>query len=43
MFELVIAFVAGLIVMDFVWAHKLGLTRLLWVRIKERFSRRSQA
>lgn len=40
MIGLILAFVAGLIVMDLVWAHKLGLTRVVFARIKQRFTRK---
>lgn len=43
MIELILAFVAGMVVMDLMWAHKLGILRLFWSRIKTRFSRSQEA
>lgn len=40
MFELILAFVIGLIVMDFIWAYKLGIVQMLWYRLRARLSRR---
>ena len=34
--ELVLAFVAGLIVMDFLWAWRLGIPQMLWAHWKYR-------
>jgi Tfp pilus assembly protein PilW len=34
--ELVIAFVLGLIVMDLMWAWRLGIPQMLWARWKYR-------
>lgn len=34
--ELLIAFIVGLIVMDFLWAWRLGIPQLLWARWKYR-------
>ena len=33
---LILAFVAGLIVMDFLWAWRLGIPQALWYRWKHR-------
>lgn len=34
--EMLIAFIVGLIVMDFLWAWRLGIPQLLWARWKYR-------
>ena len=34
--ELLIAFIVGLIVMDFLWAWRLGIPQVLWARWKYR-------
>jgi hypothetical protein len=36
MLELILAFLAGTIVMDFMWAWRLGIPQILWVRFKLR-------
>jgi hypothetical protein len=36
MLELILAFVAGTIVMDFAWAYRLGIPQVLWARFKLR-------
>lgn len=34
--ELLIAFVLGLVVMDFLWAWRMGIPQMLWARFKNR-------
>ena len=34
--EIIIAFVVGLIVMDVLWAWRLGIPQMLWYRFKNR-------
>jgi hypothetical protein len=34
--ELIIGFVVGLVVMDFMWAWRLGIPQMLWYRFKNR-------
>ena len=34
--ELVIAFVVGMIAMDFMWAWRLGIPQALWYKFKHR-------
>jgi hypothetical protein len=34
--ELIIAFVAGLVVMDFMWAWRMGIPQALWYKFKHR-------
>ena len=34
--ELIIAFIVGLIVMDVLWAWRMGILQLLWYRFKNR-------
>jgi hypothetical protein len=34
--ELIIAFVAGLVVMDFMWAWRMGIPQALWYKFKNR-------
>ena len=34
--EMLIAFIVGLIVMDFLWAWRLGIPQVLWARWKYR-------
>ena len=34
--ELVLAFLAGMIVMDFMYAWRMGIPQMLWYRIKNR-------
>ncbi|MCG3771077.1 MAG: hypothetical protein JW384_02257 [Nitrosomonadaceae bacterium] len=34
--EMIIAFVVGLIVMDVLWAWRLGIPQMLWYRFKNR-------
>jgi len=34
--ELILAFVAGLIVMDLLWAWRMGIPQMLWARWKYR-------
>ena len=34
--ELVLAFIAGLIVMDVLWAWRMGIPQMLWARWKYR-------
>jgi hypothetical protein len=36
MMELIIGFVVGLVVMDFMWAWRLGIPQMLWYRFKNR-------
>ena len=36
MMELVLAFVAGMIVMDFMYAWRMGIPQMLWYRFKHR-------
>ena len=36
MLELVLAFIAGLVVMDLLWAWKLGIPQAMWRRFKNR-------
>jgi hypothetical protein len=36
MMELIVAFVAGMIVMDFMWAWRMGIPQMLWYRFKNR-------
>jgi len=40
--ELILAFVAGLIVMDLLWAWRMGIPQMLWARWKYRNSQRKQ-
>jgi hypothetical protein len=42
MLELILAFVAGIIVMDFAWAWRLGIPQMLMARWKYRKSLRNQ-
>lgn len=30
----------GAVVMDALWAHKLGIDRVVWAKVKRKFSRR---
>jgi hypothetical protein len=34
--ELIIAFIVGLVVMDVLWAWRMGIPQLLWYRFKNR-------
>ena len=34
--ELLIAFIAGLVVMDFLWAWRMGIPQALWYKFKHR-------
>jgi hypothetical protein len=34
--ELIIAFIVGLVVMDVLWAWRMGILQLLWYRFKNR-------
>jgi hypothetical protein len=34
--ELIIAFIVGMIVMDVMWAWRLGIPQMLWYRFKNR-------
>ena len=34
--ELIVAFVAGLVVMDVMWAWRLGIPQMLWYRFRNR-------
>ena len=34
--ELILAFVVGLVVMDLLWAWRLGIPQMLWYRFKNR-------
>ena len=34
--ELILAFVAGMIVMDVMWAWRMGITQMLWYRFRHR-------
>ena len=36
MMELILAFAAGMIVMDFMWAWRMGIPQMLWYRFKNR-------
>ena len=36
MMVLIIGFVVGLVVMDFMWAWRLGIPQMLWYRFKNR-------
>jgi hypothetical protein len=36
MMELILAFVAGMIVMDFMYAWRMGIPQMLWYRFKTR-------
>ncbi len=36
MLELFLAFIAGALVMDFLWAWRLGIPQLLWYRFRNR-------
>jgi hypothetical protein len=36
MMELIIGFVVGLVVMDFMWAWRLGIPQMLWYRFRNR-------
>ena len=36
MMELIIGFVVGLVVMDVLWAWRLGIPQMLWYRFKHR-------
>ena len=36
MMELILAFVAGMIVMDFMYAWRMGIIQMLWYRFKNR-------
>jgi hypothetical protein len=36
MMELIAAFVAGLVVMDVMWAWRMGIPQMLWYRFKNR-------
>jgi hypothetical protein len=36
MMELIIAFIVGLVVMDVLWAWRMGILQLLWYRFKNR-------
>ena len=36
MMELVLAFVGGMIVMDFMYAWRMGIPQMLWYRFKHR-------
>jgi hypothetical protein len=36
MVELIVAFVAGLIVMDALWAWRMGIPQMLWYRFRNR-------
>ena len=36
MLALILAFLAGTIVMDFMWAWRLGIPQMLWYRFKNR-------
>ena len=36
MIALIVAFVAGLIVMDFMWAWRMGIPQGLWYKFKHR-------
>jgi hypothetical protein len=40
--ELILAFVAGLIVMDFLWAWRMGIPQMLWARWKYRKTQNKQ-
>lgn len=40
--ELILAFVAGLIVMDLFWAWRMGIPQMLWARWKYRKSLKDQ-
>jgi hypothetical protein len=39
--ELLVAFIAGMIVMDVMWAWKLGLVQTVWQFLKWKFSKRT--
>ena len=34
--ELILAFLAGMIVMDFMWAWRMGILQMLWYRFRHR-------
>jgi hypothetical protein len=36
MMELILAFAAGMIVMDFMWAWRMGIPQMLWYRFRNR-------
>ena len=36
MMELILAFLAGMIVMDFMYAWRMGIIQMLWYRFKNR-------
>ena len=36
MMELILAFVAGMIVMDFMYAWRMGIPQMLWYRFRNR-------
>jgi hypothetical protein len=36
MMELILAFLAGMIVMDFMYAWRMGIPQMLWYRFKNR-------
>lgn len=37
---LILAFLLGMLVMDLMWAYKLGAVQYYWARLKLRFGRR---
>jgi hypothetical protein len=36
MFSVIVAFVLGMVVMDFMWAYKMGIPQAMWRRWKNR-------
>lgn len=39
MFNVIIAFILGMVVMDFMWAYKMGIPQTMWRRWKSRKTR----
>jgi hypothetical protein len=39
MFNVIVAFVLGMVVMDFMWAYKMGIPQTMWRRWKNRKTR----
>jgi hypothetical protein len=39
MFSVIVSFILGMVVMDFMWAYKMGIPQAMWRRWKNRKTR----